>query len=194
MLAFYKKSLLAASTSVFYLVLSLSAYAQSGGNSTSVTGTVSDPSGAMVANATVEIRNPVSAFSRSTATDSSGKFTIPNVPFNPYHVTVTAEGFNPYSQDIDVRSSVPVNLGIGLKVGTSTESVTVEATGGDLIENDPTFHTDIDRDLFDKIPLESVSSSVSSLVTLSSPGIAADSNGLFHGLGDHAENSLARFI
>ena len=191
MLAFYKKSLLAALAVVFCLVLGLSAYAQSGGNSTSVTGTVSDPSGAVVANATVEIRNPVSAFSRSTTTDSSGKFSIPNVPFNPYHVTVTAEGFNPYSQDIDVRSSVPVNLGIGLKVGTSRESVTVEATGGDLIENDPTFHTDIDRDLFDKIPLESVSSSVSSLVTLSSPGIAADSNGLFHGLGDHAENSFS---
>src|SRR5438045_4929152 len=45
--------------------------------------------------------------------------------------------------------------------------------------------------MFDKLPLESASSSVSSLVTLSSPGIAADSNGLFHGLGDHAENSFS---
>src|SRR6202023_3401753 len=41
------------------------------------------------------------------------------------------------------------------------------------------------------MPLEIRSWSVSSLVTLSSPGIAADSNGLFHGLGDHAENSFA---
>jgi hypothetical protein len=49
----------------------------------------------------------------------------------------------------------------------------------------------VDRDLFDKIPLESASSSVSSLVTLASPGIAADSNGLFHGMGDHAENSFS---
>jgi hypothetical protein len=45
--------------------------------------------------------------------------------------------------------------------------------------------------LFDKIPLESSSSSVSSLVTLASPGVAADSNGLFHGLGDHASNSFS---
>src|SRR6202012_1267388 len=51
--------------------------------------------------------------------------------------------------------------------------------------------TDIDRALFDRLPLESQSSSLSSLVTLSSPGIAADSNGLFHGLGDHAENSFS---
>jgi hypothetical protein len=43
---------------------------------------------------------------------------------------------------------------------------------------------------FEKIPLES-SSPVSALVTQSTPGIAADSNGLFHGLGDHAENSFS---
>ncbi len=42
-----------------------------------------------------------------------------------------------------------------------------------------------------RLPLESASSSVSSLVTLTTPGIAADSNGLFHGLGDHAENSFS---
>jgi TonB-dependent receptor-like protein len=52
-------------------------------------------------------------------------------------------------------------------------------------------HTDVDRDLFDRLPLESASSSLSSLVTLTAPGVAADSNGLFHGLGDHAENSFS---
>jgi hypothetical protein len=45
--------------------------------------------------------------------------------------------------------------------------------------------------LFDKLPLESPSSAVSSLVTLVTPGVAADSNGLFHGLGDHASNSFS---
>ena len=60
-----------------------------------------------------------------------------------------------------------------------------------MLENEPTFHTDVDRALFDKLPLESASSSISSLVTLSTPGVAADSNGLFHGLGDHAENSFS---
>ncbi len=41
------------------------------------------------------------------------------------------------------------------------------------------------------MPLESTSSSLSAAVTQSTPGIAADSNGLFHGLGDHAENSFS---
>jgi hypothetical protein len=189
MLASCKKSL--AFMVVLYLALGVSANAQSGGSSTSVTGTVVDQTDAVVPDATVEIRNPVSAFQRTTKTDSAGKFAIANVPFNPYHVSVTAEGFNSYSQDTDVRSVVPVNLNISLKVQGSEESVTVEAAGGDLLENDSTFHTDVDRDLFDKIPLESSSSSVSSLITLATPGIAADSNGLFHGMGDHAENSFS---
>ena len=82
------------------------------------------------------------------------------------------------------------SVNVALTVAGSSTTVTVEG-GGDLIENDSTFHTDVDRALFDKLPLESQSSSVSSLVTLSTPGVAADSNGLFHGLGDHAENSFS---
>ena len=190
MLASYKKSRYAAFLVVFYLGLGLSVYAQSG-SSTSIAGTVLDPSGAVVAFAGVELHNPVSGLKRATATDASGKFTISNVPFNPYHLTVTAHGFDVYSQDVDVRSAVPVSVNINLKVTGSSEVVTVESTAADLLENTSTFHTDVDRGLFDKLPLESQSSSLSSLVTLASPGIAADSNGLFHGMGDHAENSFS---
>lgn len=178
--------------SAMCLLLTVSiARAQSLGNSGSVMGSVVDPTGAVVPKANVEIRNPVSGFDRVTTTDSSGKFQFTNLPFNPYHLVVTAEGFAAYVHDVEPRSSVPTTLSITLQVVASTTSVTVAAEGGDLIENDPTFHTDVDRNLIDKMPLESQSSSVSSLVTLSTPGIAADSNGLFHGLGDHAENSFS---
>src|SRR3984885_14529374 len=188
MLASYKRSLHAAFIVIFCLAIGFNAVAQS--NSASISGTVVDPSGAVVANALVEVHNPVSHFDRSAKTDSSGKFSIPNVPFNPYHLSVTGAGFAPYAQDVEVRSVVPLDVKISLKIAGSSESVTVEA-GGDLVENDPTFHTDVDKNLFDKLPLESASSSLSSLVTLTTPGIAADSNGLFHGLGDHAENSFS---
>jgi hypothetical protein len=188
MLASYRKSLHPAFLVIFCLALGLGVHAQS--NSASISGTVLDSSGAVVPNATVEIHNPVSHYDRSAITDSSGRFSFANVPFNPYHLSVTSAGFAAYAQDVEVRSSVPLDVKINLKVGASTESVTVEA-GGDLVENDPTAHTDVDRELFDKIPLESASSSVSSLVTLATPGVAADSNGLFHGLGDHAENSFS---
>ena len=177
---------------IFAAVFSTTAvWTQSTGNSGSIGGSVVDPTGAVVAKATVEIRNPVSGFDRSTTTDSSGKFLFTNVPFNNYHLAVTAQGFSAYVQDVEPRSAVPVNVAIKLQVASSTTQVTVEAEGGDLVENDSTSHTDVDKSLFDRLPLESASSSLSSLVTLATPGVAADSNGLFHGLGDHAENSFS---
>ncbi len=160
------------------------------GNSGTISGVVKDPSGSVVSNATVSIHNPVSGYDRSTVTDAAGDFSFSNIPLNPYHLAVTAKGFGAYAQDLDVRSSVPLAVSVDLTVAGTSATVTVEG-GGDLIENDSTFHTDVDRELFDKLPLESQSSSVSSLVTLSTPGVAADSNGLFHGLGDHAENSFS---
>ena len=171
-------------------VCAISGSAQTTGNS-SLSGVVADPSGAVVPGATIEIHNPVSQFDRSTTTDGAGRFSFPNVPFNPYHLSVKVTGFAAYSQDVDVRSAVPLALKITLQIAGSAESVTVQGEASDLLENDPTFHSDLDRSLFDKVPLESSSSELSSLVTLASPGVAADSNGLFHGLGDHAENSFS---
>jgi hypothetical protein len=161
------------------------------GNSSTVSGTVTDPSGGVVVKATVTIHDPVSGYERTAQTDNSGNFSFPNVPLNPYHMTVTAPGFAPYVQDVAVRSAVPIQLSVKLQLAGATTTVTVTGEAGDLLETTPTTHTDIDRSLIQEMPLENPSSSVSSLVTLASPGIAADSNGLFHGLGDHADNSFS---
>jgi len=190
MLAVCKKSLAATLLALIYLALALGAYAEPG-TSTSLAGIVVDPTGAVIPNATVIIQNPVSGFSRSTVTDSTGSFTFLNIPSHPYHLTVTGEGFAPYVHDVEVKSAVPITLTIRMQVPKSSESITVESGSVDLLENTSTFHTDVDRKLIDRIPIESASSSVSSLVTLASPGVAADSNGLFHGLGDHADNSFS---
>ncbi|MGA7079891.1 MAG: carboxypeptidase regulatory-like domain-containing protein [Terriglobales bacterium] len=186
----YKSWLAAAMVAVAFVFSVGIANAQSGGSSGSINGTVLDPSGAVVPNAGVEIHQAVSGYDRTTTTDSKGNFTFPNVPFNPYHMTVTAAGFAQYAQDVEIRSVVPASVKVSLQVSGTSTTVSVESAG-DLVENDPTFHADIDRNLFDKLPLESASSELSSLVTLSTPGIAADSNGLFHGIGDHAENSFS---
>jgi hypothetical protein len=175
---------------VFIIFFSLNVstlFAQS--NSGIVSGTVTDPIGAVIPGAVVSISNPVSGYSRSAPTDSAGHFQFTNLPLNSYHVTATAKGFAPVAQDAHVTSSIPVTTTLALKVEGSSTSVTVEAE--DLVSNDPLAHTNVDRNLFNRLPLESQSSSLSSLVTLASPGVAADSNGLFHGLGDHASNSFS---
>ncbi len=162
----------------------------SSGTAGTVRGSVNDPSGAAIPGAAVTIENPVSHYTQATKTDGQGKFEFGNIPFNNYHLVISASGFGAGQKDVDVRSPIPVETKIGLQLGTASASVIVEA-GGDLVETDPVTHTDIDRGLFEKLPLESQSSSLSSLVTLASPGVAADSNGLFHGMGDHASNSFS---
>jgi hypothetical protein len=174
----------------FALLLPIAAVAQTG-NAGAVRGTVTDPSGAVVPGATIRLVDPISGFNRSVTSDATGQFVFANVPFNGYQVLVAAKGFSPLKQNAEIRSGVGITLKLVLQVNGSNETVTVEASSGDLTENDPTFHTDVDRDLFVKVPLESQSSSLSSLVTMSTPGVAADSNGLFHGLGDHASNSFS---
>jgi hypothetical protein len=161
------------------------------GNSGSIEGVVKDPSGSFVAGANVELSYPVSGFYREVTTGTDGGFRFTNVPFNPYHMIVSATGFNSYAQDVDVRSTVPSTVQVSLKLGTANTSITVESNGSDLVENESTFHTDVDQGIIDRLPLESSSSSVTSLVTLVSPGVAADSNGNMHGLGDHAQNSFS---
>ncbi len=157
----------------------------------SIQGTVTDPSKAVVPGAKVTIQNPVTGYMREAVTDANGNFQFSNIPFNPYHLTVTQPGFVSTAKDVDVRSSVPVHVNFELVIGSASSTVTVQATAEDILETASNFHTDIDRGLFDTLPLESQSSSLSSLVTLASPGVVADSNGLFHGLGDHAENSFS---
>jgi len=154
-----------------------------------LTGVVTDPSGAVVPGARVSLLNPVSGYERSHTTDGRGRFTFSNLPPNPYHISVMKEGFETAVEDVDVRTTVPITMNIALKLGTTTTSLTVEA--GDLLEREPSAHTDVDRNLFDKLPLEAPSSGLSSLVTLSTPGVVADSNGLFHALGEHADNQFS---
>ena len=183
------------SSFVFAAFISLSfsaapySYAQT--SSGSIQGLVTDTSGAVVPGATILITNPVSGLSRKTTSDDAGHYQFTNLPFNPYHLVITAPGFASISQDANVRSTVSVTLTTKLEIGAAeATTVTVEG-GGDLVENDSSLHTDLDRSMIDKLPLANQSSGLSALVTLSSPGVAADSNGQLHGMGDHSSNTFA---
>ena len=156
----------------------------------SVNGTVTDPKGSLVPGATVEISNPLSGYSRKVVADANGSYHFYNLPFDEYTITVSDPSFAMTRRQVQVSSTVPVTLVVPLELKNVSSTVTVVSTP-DTVEQSPTFHTDVDRSLIDRLPVESPSSQLSSIVTLASPGVAADSNGLMHGLGDHAENSFS---
>jgi Carboxypeptidase regulatory-like domain/TonB-dependent Receptor Plug Domain len=172
---------------VFCFLSLAPAFAQSLGTAGTVAGAVVDPSGAVITNAQVVLRNPMTGFERTTTTDSSGSFLISNIPANPYQLTVTAPGFAQAEQDVSVRSTVPLQLKIPLALAGQEVSISVEAAGPTLVENVPVAHSDVDQSLLDKLPALSPGSGLNDAIQATSAGVAADSNGFFHPLGDHAQ-------
>ncbi len=165
------------------------ATAQGLGGAGTVQGIVKDATGGVLPGATVTIANAVSGFKRDAVTDAQGQFVFRNLPPNGYQVQIILQGFKTVQKDIDVRSSVPIDLG-SLTL-TAALSTSVEVVGhAELVERDPTAHTDIDQSLIRKLPVEA-SAGLNQVVTLSSPGVVADSNGFFHPVGDHAQTQFS---
>jgi len=167
----------------------LAAPGQSVGNSGTIEGTVIDPSGAAVPKAEVSVHNSSTGFHQSVLAGTDGTFRLTNLPPNPYHLEVHASGFAPYSQDVVIRNSLPVQVSPQLALAGETTSVTVEAAA-ETLENDPSSHVDVDRSALSKLPTFDPGAGLSSAITYSTGGVAADSNGLFHPLGDHAQTSF----
>ena len=156
-----------------------------------IQGTVKDPTGGVMQAVEVRIANPVSGFTRTATTDAAGHYVFNNLPPNPYHLTIQVEGFQTLERDVDVRAGAPVALDFTLALAGAAESGQVVGHAEDLLERDPTAHTDIDQSLIAKLPIETSSGGLNQVVTLASPGVVADSNGFFHPIGDHAQTQFS---
>src|SRR5256885_1823987 len=172
-------------------LVAVPAIGQGLGGAGTVQGTVKDPTGGVMQAVQVKIANPVSGFTRTAATDAAGRYVFNNLPPNPYHVSVDAQGFQPLERDVDVRSAVPITLDLTLALAGAAESVQVVGHAQDLLERSPTAHIDIDQSLIAKLPIEPSSGGLNQVVTLASPGVVADSNGFFHPVGDHAQTQFS---
>ena len=105
---------------MFLSVVASPSLAQGLGGAGTVQGTVKDPTGGVMQAVQVRISNPVSGFSRTASTDATGRYVFSNLPPNPYHVTVDAQGFQTLERDVDVRSGVPITLALTLALAGAT--------------------------------------------------------------------------
>ncbi len=185
-----KKRLTAWAAVVLMLAPCLAAtgWAQGLGGAGTVQGVVKDPNGGVMVSVTVTISNPLTGFTKTTATDKDGKFAFSNLAPNPYHVKASATGFDPADSDVDVRGGAPAELDFTMKLAGQTTSV--EVVGAALTERDPTMHVDLDKSVIETTPVEA-SAGLNAVVMSASPGIAADANGFFHPMGDHAETQYS---
>jgi hypothetical protein len=180
-----------AASYVFAVIgLTASLNAQSLGNAGTIEGVVVDQTGAAVPAAQVHLSNAVTGYSQNATTGTDGSFRLLNIPPNPYHLDVTAPGFGVFSQDVTIRNSLPIQVKASLNVAGAKTTVTVEAAAADILENDPSAHVDIDRSQILKLPVFDPGAGLSEAIVYSTGGVAADANGFFHPLGDHAQVSF----
>jgi len=140
----------------FCLVLFIaagSAFAQVGGTG-SIEGTVTDPLGAVVVDATVTAANLATGTETVRKTTEAGFFVLPLLTAGEYTVTVKAAGFETQTQAhviVDALAIVPVNP--KLKIGMSTQSITVEEQPTLLKAEDAVLGSSIENQVYDALPL-----------------------------------------
>jgi len=107
----------------FCCIFSVPAHSQVTG--ATLTGTVTDPSGGVVANATITAANTATGISRDVKSDASGLYTVANLVPGPYDVKVSATGFSTSAQSITLAVGQQQQLNFSLKVGQTSTTVQV---------------------------------------------------------------------
>ena len=166
-----------------------SIFAQSLGNAGTIEGSVTDQSGALVPKATVTLTNAITGYKQTLSSGDDGSFRLTNIPPNTYHLEVKAAGFTTFTQEVVVRTSVPMSVKAVLPVAAAETTVNVEASGAAVVETDPSAHVDVDRSAFGRLPETSPGGGLANAIVYSTGAVSNDANGGFHPSGDHAQVS-----
>jgi len=134
------------------LVFAANLYGQGGGN-VAITGTVMDPSGAVIPGAEVKVTQKNTAVSRTQATNGNGQFNLPSLPPATYTVSVTAKGFKEYVQDVVLLADQIRDLDVRLQLGESTQQVTVEESSVQVNTVTPVLGQVIEQSRLINLPL-----------------------------------------
>jgi hypothetical protein len=155
-----------------------------------IAGTVTDPAGDVVAGAIVKLANPAGAVVGTVQSDAAGEFSFHRLPLNEYRLTVRAPGFGPIERELNLTGNISATLSITLPILQSSTRVRVTASDGSLVQTTPSAQTSVNMSLLKTLPIASGASGLSAAVTLQTPGVVADSNGMFHPLGEHADTTF----
>jgi hypothetical protein len=137
--------------------------------SAAFSGIVSDASGAVVPDASVQLVELATKAKLSATTNHSGFYSIPDVMPGQYDLTVSANGFaSEIRKDVTVNVGAKISLDFSLHIGSRSEQVTVDGSGAEINTTDAGVSTVIDRQFVENLPLNG--RSFQSLITLS-PGV-----------------------
>lgn len=139
-----------------------------------VSGTITDPSGAVIANATVSLKNRGTGATQTTHTNSTGYYTFPFVQPGEYAVTVSEQGFQSVSRNLTV--SLNSNTSASLQLALTSEQQTVEVTGSTATVETEDANLDTVFDSRQVSLLPNPGNDLSA-VALSAPGVVMNTTG-----------------
>lgn len=141
-------------------------YAQFTGN---IQGVVEDPSGAGVANATLQLVNAATKVSATATSDESGNYRFLSLAPGAYTITAEAKGFTKTEATVTLQTNQNLNVPISLKVGMATEAMTVTAEAPLMNTAETRTQVTLETQSLSSLPL--AGRSFISLVTLA-PGVS----------------------
>src|SRR6202158_2764724 len=140
-----------------------------------ISGDVTDTSGAVVAGATITVENLGTNEKRTATTTASGSFRVPDLAIGKYKVTATAEGFKTLVQTSEVLTGAVTRTEFKLPVGQRTETVEVEGSAP-LVDLSPNNNNYVDSEKIENVPLNG--RDFNSLLAIT-PGVQRDPGGGF---------------
>ncbi len=176
---------------VILLSASWSVAAQTTG---SISGQISDEKGGAILNATVTVRNVQTNESRTTQTDSEGRYRMPNLSVGDYEVTVEAQGFAKYVQSgITLALNQPAIVDAAMKTGGVSEVVNVTENAALLNTTTAEVSTRFDSRRLSELPLTTTRNVYN--IALSAPGVSqlqSNQSGFTNGINYSANGGRLR--
>ena len=157
----------------FLALCAMIAFAQ--GDRGTITGTVTDPAGAVVANAMIEARNVATGTVYQAATTETGNYTFAELPFGTYEVSVTVPGFKKFiRQNLTVQVAQTLRVDVTLEVGSASEAVTVSAEASMLKTESGDVSTNVNVESLDQLPILGVGAAASGSSGIRNPNNVLD--------------------
>jgi hypothetical protein len=133
-------------------LVAVGAFAQ-GGGSVAITGTVTDSTGAVLPNAKVNVTQKNTSITRTYVTNGAGQFNVSSIPPATYTVSVEAQGFKRYVQDVVLLADQIHDMDIRLQIGEASQQVTVEESSVQVNTVTPVLSQVIEQSRVINLPL-----------------------------------------
>jgi Carboxypeptidase regulatory-like domain/TonB-dependent Receptor Plug Domain len=168
------------------LAMSVSVANAQGGVTSTLSGTVTDASGALIPGASVIVKRADTGITSEAVTNAEGQFTVPQLSAGKYTVTVSLSGFKTATvNDVELNAGVPAGVKVKLEIGGIEEQVVVSAGSEVVKTQSSTVSTTLTSKQISSLPLTSRSALdfVVNLAGVNTPGGSRDStvNGLPQG-------------